>query len=63
VGIRERKNENIYVFNKNTCIGKLQNNVRAVIKKRKLLVKNGIILPVYDIQDLETKQVLLKFYF
>jgi hypothetical protein len=45
-----------------TFTGKLQNNSKAVIKNRKILVKNKIMFPVYVIEDLNTGKVNIIMY-
>jgi hypothetical protein len=49
--IRNKRNYRINVT------GKLQNNLKAVVKKRKLIVKNNRIIPIYTIEDLTTGKV------
>jgi hypothetical protein len=41
--------------------GKLQNNLKAVVKKRKLIVKNDRIIPIYIIEEPNTGKVRTKY--
>jgi hypothetical protein len=41
--------------------GKLQNNLKAVVKKRKLIVKDDRIIPIYIIEEPNTGKVRTKY--
>jgi hypothetical protein len=43
--------------------GKLQNNLVGVIKERKLVTKNNLLLPMYTVYIAKYDQVLIKTYY
>jgi hypothetical protein len=50
-----------FKYKKINVLGKLQNNLKAVVKKRKLIVKNDRIIPIYIIEEPNTGKVRTKY--
>jgi hypothetical protein len=43
--------------------GKINKNLKGIIKQRKLLTKNNILIPMYVVQDIKSKQVYKNVFY